>query len=144
VIAVDVGLTLTRFGRIAAFVFSFIFLGHGYVGASPLARVEVLHCGVQENGPAFSNIDENGRWGGFYTNFCRATATATAVLGDAEAVELVLVGTDDRFSALRDGDYHILMSSATWTPSRDIDLLTFMLMYLLDAQGVLSHKASKC
>ncbi|WP_413205418.1 amino acid ABC transporter substrate-binding protein [Rhodospirillum sp. A1_3_36] len=143
----SVKLALARLGQVLALVLSlslsFLCLEKGGAAASTLDSVKdagVLRCGVQEIGPAFSNIDETGRWVGFYTDFCRATAAA--ILGDPEAVEFVVVGTDDRFSALRDGDFDVLMSSATWTLSRDVDGLTFMPLYLFDGQGFLVHKVS--
>ncbi len=134
---------VSRLGLVAVSAFLFSHFGAQGASASTLDDVReagVLRCGVQEIGPAFSNINENGRWVGFYTDLCRATAAA--VLGDAEAVDVVIVGTDDRFSGLRDGTFDVLMSSATWTLGRDADGLTFLPMYLFDGQGFLSHKAS--
>ncbi|MCF8479612.1 MAG: amino acid ABC transporter substrate-binding protein [Rhodospirillum sp.] len=133
---------VARLGLLMVATVFAVCLGGRDAAASILDSVKdagVLRCGVQEIGPAFSNIDETGHWVGFYADLCRATAAA--VLGDPDAVEFVVVGTDDRFSALRDGDFDVLMSSATWTMGRDIDGLTFMPLYLFDGQGFLAHKA---
>lgn len=100
----------------------------------------VLRCGVQELGPALSYISDNGSWAGFYPNICHAIAAA--VLGDAEAVEFVITGSDDRFDNLREDAFDVLVESTTWTLGRDVDGLEFLPMYLFDGQGFLVFKPS--
>jgi general L-amino acid transport system substrate-binding protein len=54
---------------------------------------------------------------GFDIDFCRAFAAA--ILGDAEAIELVPVDADNRFISLQSGDYDVLVRNTTWTTTRD-------------------------
>ena len=54
----------------------------------------ILICGVRDLGPALSTLDEQGRWTGFYPEFCHAGAAAA--IGDKDAVECTVVSTVDR------------------------------------------------
>jgi general L-amino acid transport system substrate-binding protein len=76
-----------------------------------------LRCGVNETVPGFGFLTAEGQIEGFDIDFCKAIAAA--VLGDAEAHELVPVSADERFNALRAGQYDVLVRNTTWTSSRD-------------------------
>ncbi|MFV0308267.1 MAG: amino acid ABC transporter substrate-binding protein [Desertimonas sp.] len=78
---------------------------------------DVLRCGVRDDLPGFSTIDENGDHVGFDADFCRVIAAG--VLGDATKVEFVDVATDARFPALQSGEIDVLVRNTTWTASRD-------------------------
>jgi len=76
-----------------------------------------LRCGVNNTVPGFGFDPGEGDIDGFDIDFCRAFAAA--ILGDAEAIELVPVDADNRFIALQNGDYDVLVRNTTWTASRD-------------------------
>lgn len=76
-----------------------------------------LRCGVNETVPGFGFLTAEGQIEGFDIDFCKAFATA--VLGDPEAHELVPISADERFNALRAGQYDVLVRNTTWTSSRD-------------------------
>jgi general L-amino acid transport system substrate-binding protein len=76
-----------------------------------------LRCGVNETVPGFGFDPGDGNIVGFDIDFCKAFAAA--ILGDAEAIELVPIDADNRFIALQNGDYDVLVRNTTWTTSRD-------------------------
>ena len=76
-----------------------------------------LNCGVNNTVPGFGFDPGTGEIDGFDIDFCRAIAAA--VLGDPEAIELVPVDAEERFNALRAGEYDVLVRNTTWTSSRD-------------------------
>lgn len=95
-----------------------------------------LRCGVNTGLRAFSQTDENGRWQGFYVDFCRAVAAA--VLDDPEAVKFVPTSARNRFTTLASGDVDLLARNTTWTYSRDVDLeFDFPGVSFYDGQGFL-------
>lgn len=76
-----------------------------------------LRCGVNETVPGFGFTSGQGEPEGFDIDFC--SAFAAAIIGDPEAIELVPVDADNRFIALQNGDYDVLVRNTTWTASRD-------------------------
>ncbi|HET6771159.1 MAG TPA: amino acid ABC transporter substrate-binding protein [Actinomycetota bacterium] len=77
-----------------------------------------LRCGVNETVPGFGFLTAEGNIEGFDIDFCRAFAVA--VFNDPEAEpELVPISADERFNALRAGQYDVLVRNTTWTSSRD-------------------------
>jgi general L-amino acid transport system substrate-binding protein len=72
---------------------------------------------VNETVPGFGFTSGQGEPEGFDIDFC--SAFAAAILGDAEAIELVPIDADNRFIALQNGDYDVLVRNTTWTASRD-------------------------
>ena len=99
--------------------------GNGQAAAQPqggalLDEVKsrgTLRCGVNNTVPGFGFDPGGGNIDGFDIDFCRAFAAA--IVGDAEAIELVPIDADNRFIALRNGDYDVLVRNTTWTTSRD-------------------------
>jgi general L-amino acid transport system substrate-binding protein len=77
----------------------------------------LVRCGVNETVPGFGFLTAEGAIEGFDIDFCKAIAAA--VLGDALAHELVPISADERFNALRAGQYDVLVRNTTWTSSRD-------------------------
>jgi len=75
-----------------------------------------LRCGVNNTVPGFG-FEESGELVGFDIDFCKAMAVA--LVGDAEAIELTPIDADNRFNALRSGEYDVLVRNTTWTSSRD-------------------------
>lgn len=77
-----------------------------------------LKCGVNNSVPGFGYDPEGGSNAeGFDIDFCKAFAAA--ITGDAENFELVAIDADNRFIALQNGDYDVLVRNTTWTTTRD-------------------------
>lgn len=92
-------------------------------GAGTTAQVfarGVLNCGVSGRAYPFSETQADGSVVGFDVDMCRAVAAA--MLGDADAVNLVELSAAERFTALSVGDVDVLMRNSTWTQSRDTDV----------------------
>jgi general L-amino acid transport system substrate-binding protein len=105
---------------------------------SPTAQAIVqrgaLNCGVNANLPGFGRQDANGVYQGFDADICRAVAAA--ILGDAEAVNFIVVNAPDRAAALNDGLIDMLARNTTFTYSRDISWnATFGPVVFYDGQG---------
>lgn len=100
-----------------------------------------LRCGVFPDDPGRSAIGIDGRWGGFYVDFCRAVAAA--IFANPERVHFVEVGATTRFTTLQEGKTDVVMYSSTWTLGReDRYNVVFPAIYLFDGQGVMVRKSS--
>lgn len=96
----------------------------------------VVRCGTRDALPGFAVLQDDGTHVGFDSDFCRAIAAA--VLGDAEAVEMVDLETADRFTALQNGSVDVLVRNTTWTASRDGgEAATFLQPNFYDGQGMM-------
>jgi general L-amino acid transport system substrate-binding protein len=96
----------------------------------------VVRCGTRDELPGFAFLDESGDHVGFDSDFCRAIAAA--VLGDANAVEMVDLETADRFTALQSGEIDVLVRNTTWTATRDgAEGATFLQPTFYDGQGMM-------
>jgi general L-amino acid transport system substrate-binding protein len=113
--------------------------GNGQASGDTLASVEdagVVRCGTRDDLPGFAVLDPAGEHVGFDSDFCRVIAAA--VLGDAEAVEMVDVETADRFTALQSGEIDVLVRNTTWTATRDgAEGATFLAITFYDGQGMM-------
>jgi general L-amino acid transport system substrate-binding protein len=111
-------------------------------GAGLLDEVKergTLRCGVNETVPGFGFDPGSGEIDGFDIDFCRAFAAA--ILGDPEAIELVPIDADNRFIALRNGDYDVLVRNTTWTTSRDgTEGVAFAHVNFYDGQAMMVRK----
>jgi general L-amino acid transport system substrate-binding protein len=97
---------------------------------------DVVRCGVRDDLPGFSSLDEAGEHVGFDADFCRVIAAA--VLGDSTKVEFVDVETDARFTALQSGEIDVLSRNTTWTASRDgTEGATFLHPTFYDGQAMM-------
>jgi general L-amino acid transport system substrate-binding protein len=97
---------------------------------------DVIRCGVRDDLPGFSSVDEAGEHVGFDSDFCRVIAAA--VLGDSTKVEFVDVETDARFTALQSGEIDVLVRNTTWTASRDgTEGATFLHPTFYDGQAMM-------
>ncbi len=80
-----------------------------------------LRCGVHPDWPGFSTSGtEPNRRDGFNIDLCRALAAA--VLGDAQAIELVAVEPADSLPTLLRGEIDVLFYPNAWTLTRDAGL----------------------
>ena len=96
----------------------------------------MLHCGVSEGIPGFSERDAAGRWQGFDVDFCRAVAAAA--LGDGEKVQFVPLRASTRFPALQARKIDLLVRNTSWTLTREAILkLQFPAILFYDGQGFL-------
>jgi general L-amino acid transport system substrate-binding protein len=98
-----------------------------------------LRCGVNNTVPGFGFDAGGGEIEGFDIDFCRAFAAA--IVGDPEAIELVPIDADNRFIALRNGDYDVLVRNTTWTTSRDgAERVAFAHVNFYDGQAMMVRK----
>jgi general L-amino acid transport system substrate-binding protein len=82
----------------------------------------MLRCGVNNTVPGFGFETADGTIEGFDIDFCKAYAAALFGTDSPEEgthYELVPIDADNRFIALRDGEYDVLVRNTTWTSSRD-------------------------
>jgi general L-amino acid transport system substrate-binding protein len=113
-----------------------------------LARVKArgkLICGTNADLPGFGFYDNvRSQWTGFDVDFCRAVATA--IFGDASAVEFVALNTsgqNERFDAVRSGKVDVLFRNTTWTLGRDVSQLAFGPTTFHDGQSFMARVADK-
>jgi general L-amino acid transport system substrate-binding protein len=79
-----------------------------------------LRCGVNNTVPGFGFDPGGGEIDGFDIDFCRAFAAAIFNTDQVDdRIELVPIDADNRFIALQDGQYDVLVRNTTWTTSRD-------------------------
>jgi general L-amino acid transport system substrate-binding protein len=112
--------------------------------AGTLATVRdagAVRCGVTQNGRGLTEQDVTGKWSGMFVDYCRALAAA--VFGDASRIIIRPISTRLRFEALSAGDIDVLITNATVTLTRDVNLgIEFPAVYYYDGQGFMVHKAS--
>jgi general L-amino acid transport system substrate-binding protein len=95
-----------------------------------------LICGVNDAVPGFGLLTEDGDYEGFDIDYCRVIAAA--VLGDADAVQLVPLTAEARFTALQAGEIDVLVRNTTWTATRDGgEGSAFATTTFYDAQGMM-------
>jgi general L-amino acid transport system substrate-binding protein len=95
-----------------------------------------VKCGTRDALPGFAVLGEDGEYTGFDSDFCRVIAAG--ILGDAEAVEMVPLETDARFTALQSGEIDVLVRNTTWTATRDgSEGANFLTTTLYDGQTMM-------
>jgi general L-amino acid transport system substrate-binding protein len=77
---------------------------------------------------------------GFDIDLCRAVAAA--VLGDADAIEIVPLTAADRGPSLQTAEVDLLSRNVTWTSSRDAQWGNFTVVMFYDGQGFMVSKDS--
>lgn len=98
-----------------------------------------LNCGVNETVPGFGFLNpDSGEIEGFDIDFCKAVAAAVFETSEVDGTfELVPVSAEERFSALRAGNYDVLIRNTTWTSSRDgTEGIAFTHVNFYDSQGM--------
>ena len=124
----------TKFASIAAMA---------VMGASSVAAQSTLEivqerghvrCQVGQPSPGYYNLDSEGNWYGLDVAVCQAVASA--IFGDAGALEIQSVSSQARFTSLANGDSDLLSRTATWTMTRDTQLgIDFLSPNFYDGQG---------
>src|SRR5918996_2196683 len=103
-----------------------------------------LRCGVNNTVPGFGFETAEGVIEGFDIDFCKAFAAAVFATPDpqeGEHFELVPIDADFRFTALRDGQYDVLVRNTTWTSSRDgTEGVAFMHPNYYDGQAMMVRR----
>jgi general L-amino acid transport system substrate-binding protein len=95
-----------------------------------------VRCGTRDALPGFAVLNDSGEHVGFDSDFCRVIAAA--VLGDANAVEMIDLETADRFTALQSGAIDVLVRNTTWTATRDgSEGANFLQPTFYDGQGMM-------
>ena len=95
-------------------------------------------CAGRNNVPGFGYLDSGGNHIGFDFDLCRAVASA--VLGDPDAIEVVLITAAERGPTIRSGKADILVRSVSRTTSRDAEWGNFAHTMFYDGQGFMAHK----
>jgi general L-amino acid transport system substrate-binding protein len=105
----------------------------------------VVYCGTKDDFKGFSesywdsDSTDGEIWVGFDVDICRAVAAA--VLGDATAVEYVVVDGKTRFEYLIDGSIDVLSAATTYTFTRNVSKkLEFLPTTYYDGQGFITKK----
>ncbi len=97
-----------------------------------------LKCGVSTSAVGFAETSPDGTTTGFDADFCRAVATA--VFGDATAVEFRPLTAAERFEALKNNEIDVLIRNTTWTQSRDTDIgMQFAATTYFDGQQLMGN-----
>lgn len=106
----------------------------------------ILQCGVNNTVPGFGFETAEGTIEGFDIDFCKAFAAAvfgTDAPEEGTHYELVPIDADNRFSALRSGEYDLLVRNTTWTSSRDgAEGVQFTKVNFYDGQAMVAPSES--
>jgi general L-amino acid transport system substrate-binding protein len=108
-----------------------------------LARVKErgkVVCGGRTDLAGFGMLDDAGNNTGFDIDLCRAVAAA--VLGDANAIEVVPLTAADRGPSLQTAEVDLLSRNVTWTASRDAQWGNFTIVMFYDGQGFMIRNDS--
>ncbi|WP_420638337.1 amino acid ABC transporter substrate-binding protein [Candidatus Poriferisocius sp.] len=98
-------------------------------------------CGSRDDLPGFAAVNPDGTYEGFDVDMCRVVAAA--VLGDADAVEIVPVTSAERFTALQTGQFDVMIRNTTWTATRDgSESANFLFTTYFDGQGIMVPASS--
>lgn len=109
-------------------------------GESILERVRTrgkLVCGGRTDLTGFGYLNADGENVGFDIDLCRAVAAA--VLGDANAIEIVPLTAADRGPALQTAEVDMLSRNVTWTTSRDAQWGNFTVVMFYDGQTFMTR-----
>ncbi len=96
-------------------------------------------CASRNDVPGYGYLDESGNNVGFDIDLCRALAAA--VLGDSNAIEIVLITAADRGPTIQSGNVDMLVRTVTWTTSRDSQWGNYAQTMFYDGQGFMVNKA---
>ena len=105
-----------------------------------IRKRDYVLCGVAEDAPGFSILDDKGAWWGIDADFCRALAAA--VLGSKDKLKFRPLSSPDRFKALKAKEIDVLARGAPWTLSRDTELgIRYAGPLFFDGQGFIVRRS---
>ncbi len=97
-----------------------------------------LRCGISQGLVGFSSRGTEGRYQGIDVDYCKALAAA--IFGNGDAVEFTELSTQERFTALQQGQIDLLARNTTWTAMRDAAMeLSFIGVNYYDGQGFMTR-----
>lgn len=99
-----------------------------------------LICAGRTDLNGFGYLDADGNNAGFDIDLCHAVAAA--VLGDADAIEIVPITAADRGPVIQTAEVDLLTRNVTWTSSRDAQWGNFTTVMFYDGQGFMVSDAS--
>ena len=116
----------------------------GIAEATPVSTLDTIidrgsmKCGVKESQYGMGYLDSaTGVRSGLDISYCRAVAAALGLDPDTD-VEYIPASGSDRFEKLAAGTIDVLITTTTWTTSRDASLnADFAGMNFFDGQGIL-------
>jgi general L-amino acid transport system substrate-binding protein len=94
-------------------------------------------CGGRTDLTGFGYLNADGENIGFDIDLCHAVAAA--VLGDANAIEIVPLTAADRGPALQTAEVDLLSRNVTWTSSRDAQWGNFTVVMFYDGQTFMTR-----
>ena len=104
-----------------------------------IKSADAIKCGVSDNLPGFSFLNDKGAWTGFDADYCRAFSAA--VFGAGDKVKFTPVAFNQSFTALQSGEVDVLSRSVTYTISRDTQLkVNFTPPNFYTGQSFMAHK----
>jgi general L-amino acid transport system substrate-binding protein len=115
----------------------------GFVRGAILQRVKdrgKVICAGRTDLLGFGYLDDAGKNLGMDIDICRAVAAA--VLGDANAIEIVPIPASDRGPVIQSGEVDILARNVTWTSGRDASWGNYTIIMFYDGQGYMVRKDS--
>ena len=98
-----------------------------------------LICASRNDVPGYGSLDASGNNVGFDIDLCRAVATA--VLGDASAIEIRFITAAERGPTIQSGEVDLLVRTVTWTTSRDSQWGNYVQTMFYDGQGFMVNKS---
>ena len=98
----------------------------------------ILICGGRDDVVGFGFLDAAGRNVGFDIDLCRAVAAA--VLGDPNAIEVLVITAAERGAFIQSGEVDMLVRTVAWTTSRDSQWGNYAQTMFFDGQGFMVHK----
>ena len=96
-------------------------------------------CASRNDVPGYGSLDASGNNVGFDIDLCRAVATA--VLGDAGAIEIRFITAAERGPTIQSGEVDLLVRTVTWTTSRDSQWGNYVQTMFYDGQGFMVPKS---
>ena len=93
----------------------------------------ILICGGRDDVVGFGFLDAAGRNVGFDIDLCRAVAAA--VLGDPNAIEVLVITAAERGPFIQSGEVDMLVRTVAWTTSRDSQWGNYAQTMFFDGQA---------
>ncbi len=100
----------------------------------------VVTCGVNPELQGFSKANSLGVYSGLDVDLCRGLASA--IFADSDAAEFVPVTAPERFTALLNNAFDVLVRNTTWTLDRNARYGIFAGVNYYDGQGFMVPKQS--